>query len=205
MNANEHFRTGRDADTVRRRQRVQNAITNARAAGADLTTSGIARRARVNRSFLYRHPDLLAELHLAQREPDPVGDNQTPASHASLAADLANALDRARRLRDRVHHLETKLSQVLGEQVWRESGLGVPTDIEQTQRRVTQLEQQVIDSLKPSTTVNTTSTQLGPRTANSWLSSTPEQHDQLTKGHHHAAPGQSNLFPLKALTLGDPG
>ncbi|MCI2424232.1 hypothetical protein MOQ72_43255, partial [Saccharopolyspora sp. K220] len=37
------------------------------------------------------------------------------------------------------------LSAMLGEQVWRESGLGAPHDIEQMQRRITDLEQQVVD------------------------------------------------------------
>jgi hypothetical protein len=41
--------------------------------------------------------------------------------------------------------LEKKLSELLGEQAWRESGLGAPTDIDQLQRRITDLEQQVVD------------------------------------------------------------
>jgi uncharacterized protein involved in exopolysaccharide biosynthesis len=34
---------------------------------------------------------------------------------------------------------------VLGEQAWRESGLGAPDDVEQLKSRITALEQQVID------------------------------------------------------------
>jgi len=36
--------------------------------------------------------------------------------------------------------LERKLSETLGEQAWRESGLGAATDIDELQRRVTGLE-----------------------------------------------------------------
>ena len=39
--------------------------------------------------------------------------------------------------------LEVKLSQVLGESAWRESGLGAPKDADQLQQRVTTLEQQL--------------------------------------------------------------
>ncbi|MFF5969883.1 hypothetical protein ACFY64_40640 [Streptomyces collinus] len=38
-----------------------------------------------------------------------------------------------------------RLSQVLGEQVWRESGIAGPDETEQLQARITTLEQQVID------------------------------------------------------------
>ncbi|WP_291408888.1 hypothetical protein [Actinophytocola sp.] len=41
--------------------------------------------------------------------------------------------------------MEKKLSELLGEQAWRESGLGAPADIEQLQRRIADLEQQVVD------------------------------------------------------------
>ncbi|MEU5269741.1 hypothetical protein AB0G77_14605 [Streptomyces hygroscopicus] len=44
-----------------------------------------------------------------------------------------------------VRQLEARLSKALGEQVWRESGIGGPGDTEQLQARITTLEQQVID------------------------------------------------------------
>ena len=50
---------GRHADTARRRQRVITALDRARAEGAEISVSGIARAAVVDRSFLYRHRDLL--------------------------------------------------------------------------------------------------------------------------------------------------
>jgi hypothetical protein len=50
-------------------------------------------------------------------------------SHAALQADLADAHDRSHRLAARVRQLETRLSQLLGEQAWRVSGLGAAADI----------------------------------------------------------------------------
>jgi hypothetical protein len=41
--------------------------------------------------------------------------------------------------------LEKRLSEALGEQTWRESGLGAPTDIDALNQTITHLEQQAID------------------------------------------------------------
>ncbi|MFJ1717123.1 DUF6262 family protein [Streptomyces sp. NPDC088260] len=131
---------GRKADSARRRQRVIKAINAARRDGTTISVSGIARRAGVDRAFLYRHKDLLAQVHAAGAEPPGDGASSV-VSRASLQADLANALDRSNRLAARVRHLETKLSELLGEQAWRESGLGAPGDVEQLKNRITALEQ----------------------------------------------------------------
>ncbi|TVZ90453.1 DUF6262 family protein [Streptomyces sp. BK340] len=135
---------GRKADSARRRQRVIKAINAARRVGMTISVSGIARQAGVDRAFLYRHKDLLAQVHAASAEP-PGEDTGPLVSRSSLQADLANALDRSNRLAARVRHLESKLSEVLGEQAWRESGLGAPDDMEQLKSRITALEQQVVD------------------------------------------------------------
>lgn len=139
---------GRRADTGRRRQRVLKAINDAKRSGEELTVAGIARRAAVDRTFLYRHPDLLTQVHIAQAEPTNATSGSPAVSRASLAADLANAQERNNRLNDRVRQLETKLSQALGEQVWRESGLGAPDDIEQLKLKIIQLEQALVDRNK---------------------------------------------------------
>ncbi|MFD9420766.1 hypothetical protein ACFWC9_39765 [Streptomyces goshikiensis] len=60
---------GRQTDTERRRTRVASAITAAQRAGIPMTASAIARAARVDRTFLYRHRDLLDTLHAAAQEP----------------------------------------------------------------------------------------------------------------------------------------
>ncbi|MFI9039861.1 hypothetical protein [Streptomyces sp. NPDC053726] len=105
----------------------------------------IARQAGVDRTFLYRHRDLLALVHAAELAPaqeDPAG--ATPVSRASLQADLANAQDRNTRLVAHIQELEKRLAEALGQQVWRESGLGAPADVEELQRTITRLEQKVV-------------------------------------------------------------
>lgn len=66
-------------------------------------------------------------------------------SKASLQADLASAQERNGRLDARIRQLEKKLSELLGEQAWRESGLGAPEDIDALKRQINELEQKVVD------------------------------------------------------------
>jgi hypothetical protein len=132
---------GRRADSARRRQRVIKAINDAGASGRELSVSAIARAAGVDRTFLYRHPDLLAQAHLAQERPSAAENGGPAVSRESLQADLAGTQAQIGRQAARVRHLEAKLSQMLGEQAWRESGLGAPEDIDKLKRRITELEQ----------------------------------------------------------------
>lgn len=134
---------GRRADTTRRRQRVIKSLNDALKTGTEISVSAIARAASVDRTFLYRHRDLLAQIHAAESEP-PGGTSSAVVSRASLQADLAAAQQRASRQADRIRQLENKLTEMLGEQAWRESGLGDPADIEQLKRCITSLEQQVV-------------------------------------------------------------
>jgi len=139
------MRDGRHAESTRRRQRVIATLNKAVADGDEISVSGIARAARVDRSFLYRHRDLLERLHALQAQP-PVDAATGPAvTRASLQADLLAAHERAARLDTRIRHLEKRLSETLGEQAWRESGLGTPTDIDAQHQQITHLEQQTID------------------------------------------------------------
>lgn len=66
-------------------------------------------------------------------------------TRASLQADLLAAHERATRLTARIHQLEKRLSETLGEQAWRESGLGAPADIDALTQEITRLEQQAVD------------------------------------------------------------
>ncbi len=117
---------GRRADTARRRQRVLTVLAQAISDGNDMTLSAIARTAGVDRSFFYRHPDLLEQLRLLQVEL-PAGAASTTVTRASLQSDLDAARHRAARFAARVRQLEDRLSELLGEQVWRDSGLGTLT------------------------------------------------------------------------------
>jgi hypothetical protein len=45
----------------------------------------------------------------------------------------------------RIRQLEKKLSELLGEQAWREPGLSAPEDIDALKRQINELEQKVVD------------------------------------------------------------
>jgi hypothetical protein len=137
---------GRQADSARRRQRVIAALSKASADGTEISVSSIARAAAVDRTFLYRHRDLLGKIHALEATPPSAGEGAGPAvTRASLQADLLAAHERAVRLNARVQQLEHRLSEVLGEQAWRDSGLGAPADIDALSPKITHLEQQVTD------------------------------------------------------------
>ncbi len=136
---------GRQADSARRRERVLNALTAAVNTGEEISVTSIAGRAGVDRTFLYRHRDLLAQVHAAAAQPHTTGDAGPAVTRASLRADLLAAQQRCARMAARTQQLETRLSELLGEQAWRASGLGAPTDIEELQRQIVFLEQQVGD------------------------------------------------------------
>lgn len=163
---------GRQADSARRRQRVIAVLNKAAADGSEISVSSIARAAAVDRTFLYRHRDLLAKIHALEAAP-PAASHAGPAvTRASLQADLLAAQERAIRLSARIQQLERRLSEALGEQAWRESGSAPqPTSTPSTRRSTT-------SSSKPPTSnssspnATTTSPQREPPTASSSPSST---------------------------------
>lgn len=57
---------GRRADSARRRQRVIKAVNEASTRGDEINVSAIACAAGVDRTFLYRHRDLLSQVHTAK-------------------------------------------------------------------------------------------------------------------------------------------
>jgi hypothetical protein len=137
---------GRQADSARRRQRVIAALDKAADDGTEISVSAIARTAAVDRSFLYRHRDLLGKIHAIEASPPAAGETAgTTVTRASLQADLLAARERAIRLTARIQQLEHHLSEALGEQVWRESGLGTPADTCALNQNITNLEQQAVD------------------------------------------------------------
>lgn len=78
---------------------------------------------------------------LKAAEPTTARTGGPGVSRPSLVADLANAQDRITRLSRENAQLRQRLSEQLGEQAWRESGLGAPDDVDRLHRRVTELEQ----------------------------------------------------------------
>jgi hypothetical protein len=106
---------GRQADSARHRQRVIAALNKATADGTGISVSSIARAAAVDRSFLYRHRDLLGKIHALEATPPATGDGAVPAvTRASLQADLLAAHEHAIRLTARARQLEKRLSETLG-------------------------------------------------------------------------------------------
>lgn len=136
---------GRQADSARRRARVIQAISAATTAGQEISPTSIARAAGVDRTFLYRHRDLLEQVHVGQANASALAGAWPAASSSSLQADLLNAQQRATRLAARVQQLESRLSALLGEHAWRESGLGAPADIDALKHHNHALEQQITD------------------------------------------------------------
>jgi uncharacterized protein DUF6262 len=142
----EKMRAGRQADSARRRQRVITAINQASSNGTEISVAGIARAAAVDRTFLYRHRDLLEKIHALEAAPPATGQAAGPAvTRASLQADLLAAHERAARLNAQVRQLEKRLSEALGEQAWRESGLSAPPDTDTLNDKISQLELQAAD------------------------------------------------------------
>jgi chromosome segregation ATPase len=139
------MREGRRDDSMRRRQRVLAVLDQAAAQDNQISASAIARAAGVDRTFLYRHRDLLEKIHALQADPVPEVNSGHGVTRASLQAELLAAHERAARLNTRIHQLEKRLSDALGEHTWRESGLGAPTDIDALQQRISQLEQHNLD------------------------------------------------------------
>ena len=163
---------GRHDDSRRRRQRVLAVLHQAAAAGDPISPSAIARAAGVDRTLIYRHRDLLEKIHALQADPVPDVNSDHTVTHASLRADLLAAHERAARLNTRIHQLEKRLSEALGEHTWRESGLGAPVDIDALHQRISQLEQHNLDLNSNSTNATTTWPPPAPPTENSWPDST---------------------------------
>jgi hypothetical protein len=69
--------------------------------------------------------------------------------------------------RRRSCQLERRLSEALGEQAWRESGLGTPADIDALNQKITHLEQQATDLKLQLTELDEDLAPHGPPTASS--------------------------------------
>lgn len=139
--ATESLIAARRRDSTRRRQRVLNALDQMAKAGQEVSVSAVARAAGVDRSFLYRHHDLRAQIHARSTAPEN-SPASTTASKQSLLADLANLREQNQRLRKQNTDLTARLSEALGEEVFQASGIG---RTETLRTRAGQLEQQVLD------------------------------------------------------------
>lgn len=134
----------RRRDSTHRRQRVLAVLDELAAAGEELTVSSVARAARVDRTFLYRHHDLRAKI-IARAETSETNPAATTVSKRSLLADLANLRDQNERLRRQNTTLTNRLSEALGDEILQDSGIGRSDETEQLRTRLSQLEQQILD------------------------------------------------------------
>jgi chromosome segregation ATPase len=141
----EHLAKARAADSERRRSRVLKALDQLAADGEEISVSAVARAAGVHRSLIHRHGDLHAAVLARAAEPSPGAMAGIQVSRQSLLADVANLTARNSRLSAHIARLERRLSQALGQAAWEASGLGAPADVETLTRRVTELEQKVLD------------------------------------------------------------
>ncbi|MGW7316135.1 hypothetical protein [Streptomyces sp. NPDC054865] len=131
-------------DSARRRRRVLAALDDLTRDGLPITVSAVARLANVHRSLIYRHSDLHAAV-LARASQPPEGSTGPMVSRRSLLADLANLTDRSTRQARHIVQLEQRLSHILGQDAWRATGLGGPTDIDALQQKITHLEEHVAE------------------------------------------------------------
>lgn len=146
MNAAKCLTDARRQDSERRRAKVMSALDQLAARGEEITVSAVSRAAGVHRSLIYRHPDLhAAVIARAAAEPPPGTVTGPSASKQSLVADIANLTDRIRRQDTHIRHLEQRLAEALGEQVWQQAGLGGPPDHDALQKRVSHLEQHITE------------------------------------------------------------
>jgi chromosome segregation ATPase len=108
-------------------------------------TPFLVQRSRSRPHLPLRHRDLLERIHAAETQPPDKPEIGPQVTRASLQADLLAAQQRCTRMAARTQQLEARLSELLGEQAWRATALGAPTDIDQLQQRIVTLEQQVVE------------------------------------------------------------
>jgi hypothetical protein len=134
----------RKAHSARCRQRVIKALNDAVTNGEEISVSTIARRAGVDRSFLYRHRDLHATVLAKAAEPPTSPAGGPSVSRASLIADLANAHNHVTRLTRENTQLQRRLSEHLGDQIWCDAGLSTDHDVD-LKTRIIELEHAAAD------------------------------------------------------------
>ncbi|MGX9901185.1 DUF6262 family protein [Arthrobacter sp. SA17] len=113
----------RDVDA--RRTRVAKALDAMQTEGTEITISSVAAQAGVHRSFIHRHLDLRADVYAAADQPSATG-TASRATRQSLEADTVNLRATVHRQAQHIADLETRLSELLGEQAYSRTGLGAP-------------------------------------------------------------------------------
>jgi hypothetical protein len=103
------------------RSRTVQALRELDRSGTPVTFAGVARSARVSRSWLYTQPDITSQIRRMRQNTSNAGSaGAVPASQrttdASLRARLAAALDRNKQLAGENARLRRQLARALGDQ-----------------------------------------------------------------------------------------
>jgi hypothetical protein len=166
------MRKGRQTDSARRRQRVLAALEHAATEGTEISVSAIASTAGVDRSFLYRHRDLLGQIHAHQATPPAAARAPGPGvTRASLHADLLAAGERAVRLTGRIRQLETACPKHSASRPGTSPVSAPPSTSTPSTRRSSTSNNKASNYAYGSASETRTSLPREPPTANSWLSS----------------------------------
>jgi chromosome segregation ATPase len=131
----------RRADSDRRQDAVRQALAQMAKAGEPVTASSVARRAGVHRSLIYRHPGLRAVIETAASTRPAPAQRTDHVSTASLKATVSNERERNRRLTQRITQLEQRLSEALGRETFRDTGLDRIDQTTALETRITDLDQ----------------------------------------------------------------
>jgi hypothetical protein len=136
----------RRRDVERRKQRVRKALADMHNDGSNITVATAAARAGVHRSLIHRHPELhVTVLKTAAEAIDRPSSASTAISHRSALAEQFNLAETNRRFAHRIHELEERLSELLGQQAFERSGLGAPTTTTGLQAELEHHKQLVIE------------------------------------------------------------
>jgi hypothetical protein len=114
--------------------------------GSNVSVAAIARRAGVDRTFICRRRDLLGQIHAQAAEPPTVSGGRGPASSAGPPCKPTWRPPTPAPPASQPNSVASNTaSEVLGDEVWREAGIGGPDDTERLRARITTLEQQAVD------------------------------------------------------------
>ena len=100
------------------RHRAIDTLRRLDAAGSNVTFTGVAQAAHVSRSWLYRQPDLRAEIDRLRnsRTATATVPSTQRASTDSLKRRLEDTLDEIRRLKAENHHLRQQVARRFGQE-----------------------------------------------------------------------------------------
>jgi hypothetical protein len=141
------LKASRRRDSATKRRRAAEVLQAMVETGEPITFPAVARRAGVSVSLLYADADLVGRLSEARSRQQVAGSQRAwrlPArslvTEQSLRADLANANDQVRRLREEVALLRERMARALGDDADRASGRTTSPLLDELEERTADLE-----------------------------------------------------------------